>query len=292
MLRMDQLAGRVAIVTGVADTLGQGAASARKLSSLGASVVICDIDFEETERRAEEINAAGGRAIAVRADVRVEDDVIALVDRAFSEFGRIDIVHSQAADLRLLANPGDPDVTKVTVELWRTEFETIVLGSILLCKHAIPVMVQGGVGGSIICTTSVSGMTGEGNLTVYGAAKAAVNQLVRSVAAQWGKQRIRCNAIAPGLVLTRPALDLGDELIADYARHSSLPYVAEPEDVAELVAFLASDASRMITGEVIRIDGGFTTHSPLLADQQAGRESVGIRHLPAADDASTVEVTT
>lgn len=274
---MIDLSGKTAIVTGVGNAIGQGAASAKKLAALGAAVVICDIDFAETEARAAEIVSAGGRAVAVRADVRREADVQAVVQRAVAEFGGVDIVHSQAADLRILATPGDPDVTEVTEDLWRAEYETIVLGAILLCKHAIPEMVRRG-GGSIICTTSVSGMTGEGNLTVYGTAKAAVNQLVRAVAAQWGKQKVRCNAIAPGLVMTAPSLDLGEELIGEYARHSSLPYVADPEDVANLVAFLASDASRVISGEVIRIDGGYTTHSPMLADQQAGGSAVGSKY--------------
>jgi NAD(P)-dependent dehydrogenase (short-subunit alcohol dehydrogenase family) len=266
---MIDLTDRVAVITGVGSALGQGAASARKLSSFGAAVVICDVDFAETEQRAAEINAVGGRAVAVRADVRIETDVEAVTARAVSEFGRIDILHSQAANLRELADPGDADVTRTTVEMWRSQFETIALGSTLFCKHVIPHMLKTGTGGSIICTTSVSGSTGEGALTTYGSAKAAVNQLVRAVAAQWGKQRIRCNAIAPGIVLTAPSLDMGPEGIDMYTRHGDLPYVAEPEDIANLVAFLASDASRAITGQVICIDSGFTTHSPMLEEQRA-----------------------
>ena len=135
------------------------------------------------------------------------------------------------------------------------------------CKHAIPAMVQTG-GGSIICTTSVSGEMGELNLTCYGSAKAAVNQVVRSVSAQFGKQGIRCNAIAPGLILSPPSLGLGEELIAQYTRQSDTPYVGYPSDTAELVAFLVSDSARYITGQVIRLDGGFAQHSPLVADSR------------------------
>jgi NAD(P)-dependent dehydrogenase (short-subunit alcohol dehydrogenase family) len=266
--------GRVAIITGAADAKGQGAATARELSARGAAVVLCDVDEVEVEARAREIRETGGQAVAMRADVRDESQVKSLIMLAMSEYGRLDILHSQAADLRLLAEPGDPDITQVTVALWREQFETIVLGSMLACKYAIPAMLQSG-GGSIICTTSMSGSMGEPNLTVYGSAKAAVNQLVRSVAAQWGKQGIRCNAVAPGLVLSQPGLDIGPDLIDQYERHCSTPTVGTPRDVALIVAFLASDSSRMINGEVIHADGGFTSHSPMLADQMAGGASVG-----------------
>lgn len=263
---MIDLTGQVAIITGAAGAKGQGAATARRLASLGASLVLADIDFDEVQLRVKEINTAGGRAIASETDVRDEAAVARLVGTAVDEFGKVDILHSQAADLRGLGDPGDPDVVNSTVEIWKRQFETIALGSLLTCKHVIPVMMRNPTGGSIICTTSISGIVGESSLTTYGSAKAAVNQLVRSVAAQYGKHNIRCNAIAPGLVLTPPALDLGPEAVELYVKHASLPYVAEPEDIANIVAFLASDLSRAITGEVIRADSGVTAHTPLLAD--------------------------
>ena len=260
------LQGRVAIITGVASEQGQGYASARKLAELGAKVVICDIDGEGCAARAKQLVAEGHDVLAVTADVRVEDDVKRVVATAVDRFGRVDVLHSQAANLRELSDPGDGGVVDTTVDLWRSQFEAIALGALLFCKHVIPEMVKTG-GGSIICTTSTSGQVGEPSLTVYGSAKAAVNQLVRSVAAQWGKQNVRCNAVAPGLVLTQPALDLGPEAVAMYIRHCDLPYVADPVDVANVVAFLASDDSRAITGETIRVDSGFSSHSPMLAEQ-------------------------
>lgn len=264
---MIDLEGRVAIITGVGNDQGQGAASAKLLSSLGAAVVLCDVDFDETQQRAKEIVAAGGKAIAVKADVRIESDVEAVVEAAVKEFGRIDILHSQAADLRALFDPGDGDVISSTEAQWRSQAETIALGALLFCKHTVPVMQRNEGGGSIICTTSTSGEVGEPNLTAYGMAKASVNQLVRTVAAQYGKQNIRANAIAPGLVKTAPAIDMGPEALELYEKHVDLPYVADPVDIANIVAFLASDASRAITGQVINADSGFTSHSPMLADQ-------------------------
>ncbi len=270
---MDRLDGKVAIVTGAAsyhgdETLrqqGQGGAVAAKLAELGASVVLADINGAAAERRAEAIREAGGDAIAVQTDVRNEEHIERMVQTAVDEFGRLDILHNNAANLQALFDPGDPQITEMAVETWHLIFETLVLGTMLGCKHAIPRMVETG-GGSITCMTSVSGEMGELNLTNYGASKAAVNQVVRSVSAQWGKHGIRCNAIAPGLILSPPSLAIGEELIAEYVRHSDTPYVGQPVDTANLVAFLVSDGARYISGQVIRLDGGFTEQSPLVAD--------------------------
>jgi NAD(P)-dependent dehydrogenase (short-subunit alcohol dehydrogenase family) len=274
MIQVD-LKGKVAIVTGAAsfhgdETLrqqGQGGAVAAKLAECGAAVVLADLNGEAAERRAEAIRQAGGDAVAVETDVRREEQVERMVATALREFGRLDILHNNAANLDALFDPGDPQITEFEVDTWRAIFETLVLGTMLGCKHAIPPMVKVG-GGSIICTTSISGEMGELNLTNYGASKAAVNQVVRSVSAQWGKQGIRCNAIAPGLILSPPSLALGEELIGEYVRHSDTPYVGQPEDTANLVAFLVSDAARYISGQVIRLDGGMTQQSPLAADSR------------------------
>ena len=270
---MLDLHGKVAIVTGAASyhgdddpyRVGQGAATSRTLASLGAAVVLADINGAVAEERAQEIRASGGNAIAVETDVRVEEHVKRMVATAVKEFGRLDILHNNAADLALQWDPGDPAVTEMTVDLWRAQLETLLLGPMLGCKHAIPAMVETG-GGSITCTSSISGEMGELNLTAYSVAKAGVNQLVRAVSAQYGKQGIRCNAVAPGLILSSPGLKIGEELIAQYTRHCDTPYVGRPEDTAGVVAFLASDAARYITGQVIRVDGGFTEHSPMVAE--------------------------
>jgi NAD(P)-dependent dehydrogenase (short-subunit alcohol dehydrogenase family) len=273
---MIDLSGKVAIVTGAAsyhgdDTLrqpGQGSETASILARLGAAVVLADINGEAAARRAADIRASGGDAVAVATDVSDEAQVKRMVQTALDEFGRLDILHNNAANLHVLFDPGDPEVTEMRVETWESLMRTLLLGSMLGCKHAIPAMVRTG-GGSIICTSSVSGMVGELNLTIYAAAKAAINQLVRSVSAQWGKAGIRCNAVAPGLILSPPSLAIGEELIAEYVKHSDTPYVGQPADTAYLVAFLASDLARYITGQVIPVDGGLIQHSPLVADSRA-----------------------
>jgi NAD(P)-dependent dehydrogenase (short-subunit alcohol dehydrogenase family) len=272
---MIDLTGKVAIVTGAGsyhgdDTLrlpGQGSETAAVLARAGAAVVLADINGEAAERRAEEIRTQGGDAVAVQTDVSDEASVKRMVQTAVDEFGRLDVLHNNAANLQLLFDPGDPDITQLEVSTWESLMHTLLLGAVLGCKHAIPAMVQNG-GGSIICTSSISGMVGELNLTIYAMAKAGINQLVRSVSAQWGKAGIRCNAVAPGLILSPPSLAIGEELIAEYVRHSDTPYVGQPVDTAYLVAFLASDLARYITGQVIPVDGGLIQHSPLVADSR------------------------
>jgi NAD(P)-dependent dehydrogenase (short-subunit alcohol dehydrogenase family) len=273
---MIDLSGKVAIVTGAAsyhgdESLrqpGQGSETAATLARLGAAVVLADINGPAAEARAEQLRRSGADAVAVAVDVTDEGQVQRMVQTAVNEFGRLDILHNNAANLHVLWDPGDPEITQLNVDTWDALMRTLLLGSMLGCKHAIPAMVSSG-GGSIICMSSVSGMVGELNLTIYGAAKAAINQLVRSVSAQWGKAGIRCNAVAPGLILSPPSLAIGEELIAEYARHSDTPYVGEPIDTANVVAFLASDLARYITGQVIPVDGGLIQHSPLVADARA-----------------------
>lgn len=273
--RLVDLSGKVAIVTGAAsyhgdESLskpGQGSETAHTLARLGAAVVVADINGEAAEKRAAEIRSDGADAIACQTDVTDEGQVQAMIRTAIDEFGRLDVLHNNAANLYALFDPGDPDITQMQVKTWELLMRNLLLAYMLSCKHAIPAMVERG-GGSIICTSSISGMVGEPNLTIYGVAKAGINQLVRAVSAQWGKQGIRCNAVAPGLILSPPSLGLGEQLVAEYERQSDTPHVGQPFDTAKVVAFLASDAARYITGQVIPVDGGLIEHSPLVAFQR------------------------
>jgi NAD(P)-dependent dehydrogenase (short-subunit alcohol dehydrogenase family) len=269
------LAGKVAIVTGAASfhgdpelpTHGQGSQSAVTLAELGASVVLADVNGAAAEKRAERIRDDGGRAIAVQTDVRDEEQVRRMVETAVEEFGRLDILHNNAANLDYLFDPGDPEVTNLSVDTWRAFTETMLLGSMLGCKHAIPAMLQSG-GGSIICMSSSYAELGEINLTVYSTAKAGINQLVRVVSSQWGKEGIRCNAVAPGLILSPVSAQLDEDILNEYERASDTPYLGRPIDTVVVVAFLASDLARYVTGQVIRVDGGLTVRSPLASWQR------------------------
>jgi len=260
----EALKDRVAIVFGSAT--GIGAACARTLADRGATVILADIAMEAAERTAARITAAGGQAAATRCDVSAEADVAAAVALAQTEFGRLDIVHNNAAAMHLVAK--DRPVADEDVEHWDQTMAINLRGQMLGCKHAIPAMIRSG-GGSIINTSSASALWGELMQTAYGVSKAAVAQLTRSVATQYGRKGIRCNAILPGLV-TVERQGTGDTASAEFreslARNHLTPYVGEPQDIANVVAFLASDDSRFVTGHLFSVDGGLTVHQAMYAD--------------------------
>jgi NAD(P)-dependent dehydrogenase (short-subunit alcohol dehydrogenase family) len=258
---MIDLTNKVAIVTGAAS--GMGEATANTLAAHGAKVVIADINVDGGSENAEKITASGGHAISIPTDVSQEAQVIALMDETRRVFGRLDILHNSAAAMEAAGR--DPNVVEVTAELWEETMATDIRGPLWCCKHAIPFMLETG-GGSIINTSSISGQVGETGLTAYAAAKAALSQLTRSVAAQWGKQGMRCNAIAPGLVLTPSGDLLPPELKALYLRQTLTPYLGQASDIANLLVFLASDEARYITAQTINIDGGLVSHNGFVPD--------------------------
>jgi NAD(P)-dependent dehydrogenase (short-subunit alcohol dehydrogenase family) len=258
---MTNFAGRVAIITGGAN--GMGEAVVRTLAANGASVIIADKDQDRTEKVAAEARAAGGDVLGLPMDVSDEAQVQQLIATVIERYGKIDFLDNNAAAIDL--TPRDPRLTELSTEVFRATLDVNLLGPFFLCKHAIPHMVSSG-GGSIVNMASVTGLAGEPALTAYGISKRALMQLTVAVASQYGKEGVRCNAIAPGLVQTRNVLANASELIPVYERHSMTPFVGVPQDVANLVAFLLSDESRYITGQLIRADGGLTVANPILAD--------------------------
>lgn len=255
---------RVAIVTGGAN--GMGERVAHTLAARGATVVIADKDGPRAELVEQEIIEAGGRAHAIVADVSIEEQVAELVDKVFTDHGRIDVLDNNAAALELTAE--DPAVADLDAEVFMNTMRGNLLGPFLCCKYTIPKMLATG-GGSIVNMASVSGMLGETSLTAYGISKAAVIQLTRAVATQYGKQNIRCNAVAPALVMTRNTTEwMPKEFKGIYLRNSLTPYVGDPQDIANVVAFLASDAARYMTGHVHPVDGGIAAASPIVADRR------------------------
>lgn len=261
---MGEFDGRVAIVTGGAN--GMGERVSHLLAAGGATVVIADKDAERSPLVAGQIRAAGGDAHAVVVDVSEEDQVADLVARVMTDFGRVDVLDNNAAALELTAD--DPDIVGLDAEILMSTMRGNVLGPFLCCKHVIPYMVAAG-GGSIVSMASVSGMRGETSLSAYGMSKAAVIQLTRAVATQYGKQGVRANAVAPALVMTRNTTEwMPSEFKDIYLRNSLTPYVGQPDDIAEVVLFLASDRSRYMTGAVVPVDGGITAASPIVADRR------------------------
>jgi NAD(P)-dependent dehydrogenase (short-subunit alcohol dehydrogenase family) len=270
------LTGKVAVITGAAG--GIGSVTAKLFATLGASVVIADINADGAKQVADEIIAADGIAVPCPVDLRIEDQVHAMIEMAVHTFGGLDVLHNNAASMAYEVIGNDTDVESMTLDIWEETVNVSLRATMLGCKYAVPVMRSRG-GGSIINTASTSGLTGELVRPAYGAAKAGIIGLTRNVATRYGHENIRCNAIAPGIIMTPPSLSLPE----DYKRRSRAARLikrdGQPEDIAAMAAFLASDASGYITGQVFPVDGGYLVHHPmyegglalLLADEGSGR---------------------
>jgi NAD(P)-dependent dehydrogenase (short-subunit alcohol dehydrogenase family) len=243
--------GKVAIVTGAAS--GQGAATSRMLAREGARVLLADINSEGAQKVVHEIAALGGEAVARQVDVGSEAGVEEMVGAARQHFGRLDILHNNAALVSPEHLAADHLVTDIPVETWERTLAVNLRGPMLACKFAIPLMLEGG-GGSIINTSSGAGFHGYPVRPAYGVSKGALHALTVSVAVEFGRQGIRCNTIVPGVVPGNRGLS--EEYLAMRRRLSVTPFLGEPEDIAYLALYLASDESRYITGQKIAIDGG------------------------------------
>jgi NAD(P)-dependent dehydrogenase (short-subunit alcohol dehydrogenase family) len=258
-----RLAGKVAVVTGAA--AGIGRATVVKMAAEGARVVVSDRDGPGAEAVAADLRAMGAEAVSMRCDVTSEDDVRDTIGLAVATWGRLDVLHNNAGttDVDLVA--ADGDIREMTVELWDHMMAVNLRGPMLGCKHALPHLIGGG-GGSIVNTSSAAGIAGDLRYAAYGSAKGGLNSFTRFVATMYGKQRVRCNAVCPGLVATPRAREHFDpELLAIYEANHLTPELGTPEDVAEVVAFLASDAAAFVTGQVIPVDGGLLSHLPTFA---------------------------
>jgi NAD(P)-dependent dehydrogenase (short-subunit alcohol dehydrogenase family) len=207
---------------------------------------------------ADRIAAGGGKAIAVQFDVADDDSVAALVASAVDAFGGIDLCHANAADLSVPVIMGDTDALDIDLDIWDRTMQVNLRGFLLCTRHVIPELVRRG-GGAIVYTSSAAAFVGEPARPAYAAAKSGVNALMRHVASKWGKQRVRANAIAPGLVIA----DEMSEVIPQELQQRTLKgtrswRLGHPRDIAAMVAFLLSDDGEWVNGQVISVDGGVT----------------------------------
>jgi NAD(P)-dependent dehydrogenase (short-subunit alcohol dehydrogenase family) len=258
-----KLAGKVAIVTGAGTGLGK--VTAQVLAGHGAKVAIAEIDSESGEAAARSIRDAGGESIFVPVDVSNEDQVRAMAETVANAFGGIDVLHNNAAYQPPEQRARDRDICNVDAEAWDKAMDVNAKGAMLCCKHVVPYMLKRG-GGSIINSSSGFGFQGDLTLTAYAASKAVLGILSKSIATQYGKQRIRANTIQIGLVLGENAQhSVQGELRQIILDAHLTPELGDPRNVADVVAFLASDESVFITGATIPVDGGFSAHAPSVA---------------------------
>ncbi len=247
-----RLAGKVALVTGGASGIGK--ATAILFGKEGAAVVVHDVK-EEGLATAEEIVAAGGRASFIHGDVTRAADCQAAVQKAVTEFGSIDVLVNNAGIIRRAS------VVDTTEEEWDRVMAVNVKSVFLLSKAAIPIMARSG-GGVIVNTASGWGLDGGRDAASYCASKAAVVNLTRAMAIDHADQNIRVNCVCPGdtdtAMLREEARQLGQDVSQFLARSAQRPLgrMGRPEEIAQAILFLASDASSYVTGTALVVDGG------------------------------------
>jgi NAD(P)-dependent dehydrogenase (short-subunit alcohol dehydrogenase family) len=258
------LEGKVAIVTGAGSGIGQRIA--QLLAERGAKVVVATSREASAAGTTKLIRDAGGEVAATWGDLADLTTPEKVIDAAMAAFGRIDVLVNNAAVTDAATLAKDANITEMDGPTWERVLRVNTVAPALLCKFAIPHMIASG-GGSIVNVASGRGVQGDLGLPAYGASKAALINLTLNVATQYGKQGIRANSIVVGMVLTPPvAAATAPEMIELFTSHHLTPYVANPEDIAEPVAFLASDAARFITGATLGVDGGMTSHAAPFAD--------------------------
>jgi NAD(P)-dependent dehydrogenase (short-subunit alcohol dehydrogenase family) len=255
----DTLQGKVAFISGGAGAIGS--ATAQRLAQDGARVVIGDLPTSNLQQVAEGFQQQGLDVVAQELDIEQEVSIRAAVELIARKYGRLDILDNNAA---LKGLKDDRGVVGMSSDLWDRVMAVNARGTMLMCKCALPVMIAGG-GGSIVNISSGTSVAGDQYATAYAVSKGAINTLTYYVAAQHGHQGIRCNGLLVGSVVTPAMQRVLPETMRDILRaHKLVGRLGQPQDIAEVVAFLASDRSSWITGQLWSIDGGFFAHIPTM----------------------------
>ncbi|WP_018478895.1 SDR family NAD(P)-dependent oxidoreductase [Pontibacter roseus] len=252
---MKKLENKVAIITGGAQ--GMGAVTAELFAKEGAKVVIADFNVEKGQEQTNKIKAAGGECSFVKTDVSKSEDVQQMVKFTVETYGRLDIALNNAA-----ITPDDKPIADFDEAYWDRLMSIDLKGVALCLKYEVRQMMAQGAGGSIICTSSVSGIRPQPGTPAYIAAKHAVIGLTKSAAMDYSPHGIRINSVAPGAIDTpmlRGALEQFGLNAEEYAKQlSMLGRFAKAEEVAQANLWLASDDSSFVTGAVYAVDGGYT----------------------------------
>ena len=244
---MGRLEGKRALITGSASGIGR--ATARLFANEGARLTLCDIKSKENKRLAEEIISSGGEALSIQTDVGDPEAMKTAFEQSIDVFGGLDVIYNNAGG----ATSNDGCITEIEMEEFWHAIRLNLFGTVLGCRYGIPYLIASG-GGSVINTSSIRALIGTAGADAYTAAKGGVVTLTRALALQWAHANIRVNAISPGLILTdRVRQLLSDD---DPIRTKTPLGPSEPEEVAPLALYLASDESRQVTGAILPMDGG------------------------------------
>ena len=250
-----RLEGKRAVVTGGGSGIGRG--TAIKLAEEGASVAVLDVNIEAAQRVAGEIAEAGGKAIALRANVASEAEVERAIGEAESRFGGLDTLVANAG---IMLFGRDTVVTDLDLETWQQCLDVNLTGMFLTCKHGIRA-VQRNKSGSVVITASPTGTHGcAPTFTAYSASKAGTFGLMRILAVDYAKHRIRVNAVLPGTTNSPLVMTLMENPAtrAEFLSKMPMARAAEPREIANVIAFLASDEASYVTGAAWYADGGLT----------------------------------
>lgn len=258
---MTRLRDKTACITGAGSGIGR--ATALRFAAEGARVVVADLRGETADAVVREIEAAGGTAWAMATDVGDKAQVAAMIDGTVARFGRIDILYNNACNTAG-GGQADKDFLAFDPQRFLDVVRVNVLGGVLASRNAIPHMLRQG-GGAILFTSSTSALGGDAAQFCYGGSKAMVNWYVQTIAATFGQRGIRCNGIIPGVIQT-PSMNAwaNARMKAAFLALHSAPRLGEPEDIAALAVFLASDEAAYINGALMRVDGGMTCGVPHL----------------------------
>lgn len=254
---MDRFKDKVIVITGAAGGIGE--ATTRRMVAEGGKVVIADYSKERAEKLANELTLSGADVRAFYFSATEQQSCKELIKFTQDEYSRIDILVNNVGgtDLRR-----DRNIEELDIDYFEEAFRLNLACTMYLSQLVIPIMVSQGCG-NIVNVASVSGITADGQGTLYGASKAGVINVTKYIATQTGKKGIRCNAVAPGLILTPAALNNLDEKVRNvFLDQCVTPYLGQPEDIAATITFLASEEARYITGQTIIVDGGLTIHNP------------------------------
>ncbi|SEQ01562.1 NAD(P)-dependent dehydrogenase, short-chain alcohol dehydrogenase family [Streptomyces sp. yr375] len=252
---MEGLENKVVVLAGAG---GLATATARFLGAGGARIVVSDVVEASAEATLRAARDAGGEGVAMVVDISDEDQVKSQIDRAMKEYGRIDGLFNVAANIHPEEVAKDTNVVDIDLAAWQRTIDVNLTGYLLTLKHALPHMIAGG-GGSVVNTVSGAVYAGMADKVAYSVTKAGVTALTRHVARKYGKDGVRANSVAPGLVMTEATkLNLPEEFRDRILTGTPAPRHGKPDDIGGTVAFLLSDLGEWITGQVLCVDGGTT----------------------------------